>query len=587
MRERLAGIVGAWNCSQLAPGPAEALEAIERLPHKDGSEERVVYVISDFRTNQWDDPADIRPTLARLEQQGARLQLVDCVDATHPNLAISDLSVASGVCAAGVPLWMELTVTNYASATAAHDVSVTLAEDGLARPAVVIQQIPAGKSVTRRFPVVFTAAGQHRVSAQLDSDAVTADNVRYAVVEVTATAPVLIVDGDPQANDAFFLSTALSPGGKVKSGISPLIESPRFLREHALDGYDAIFLLNFDRLDQTEIAALEAYVRAGGGVGIFLGELSQADFINKQLYRDGEGLFPLPLVGITELLVDRNEQVPDVEVTDHPIFSVFAGQRNSFIGTILVEHYFAAPKNWTPPADSTTEVIARLRNGAPLAVEGHFWRRPRRRLSDQGRAGRNAARRLEQLGTQQSQLRRGHARTASLSRPPAGKRVVTSLVGAPLTSATCYAGRISAAGPASLCLAGATSVAVARLSVDAEPSATELTAVLGDTAAAGIYEAQWAQRSSGEIVTREFALNVDPREGNLDRLGLTSAWPTGSARHQIFVSASRRTSFPTAMPPGRAESGPVFHVAVDHRASGRAGVGLFGELPSGSSGAVA
>ena len=132
------------------------------------------------------------------------------------------------------------------------------------------------------------------------------------MVEVAATAPVLIVDGDPQASDAFFLSTALSPGGKVKSGISPLIESPRFLRDHALDGYDAIFLLNFERLDATEIAALEAYVRAGGGVGIFLGELNQTEFINKQLYRDGEGLFPLPLVGVTELLVDRTEEVPDV-----------------------------------------------------------------------------------------------------------------------------------------------------------------------------------------------------------------------------------------------------------------------------------
>ena len=397
LRERLAGIVGAWTCSQLASGPAEALEAIERLPHQDGSEERVVYLISDFRANQWDDPADARTTLARLQQQVARLQLVDCVDGAHTNLAIADLRVTAGVCAAGVPLWMEVTVTNYASGSA-HDVSVTLAEDGLARPAVVIPQIPAGKSVTRRFPVVFATAGQHHVSAQLESDAVAADNVRYAVVEVAATAPVLIIDGDSQASDAFFLSTALSPGGKVRSGISPLIESPRFLRDHVLDGYDAIFLLNFERLDATEIAALEAYVRAGGGVGIFLGELSQADFINKQLYRDGEGLFPLPLVGVTELLVDRNQQVPDVEVTDHPIFSVFAGQRNSFIGTILVEHYFAAPKNWTPPTDSTTEVIAKPAQRRAVGRRGPPGRRPRRRLSDQGRAGRNAARRPGTIG---------------------------------------------------------------------------------------------------------------------------------------------------------------------------------------------
>ena len=511
LRERLAGIVAAWVPSQLASGPAEALEAIERLPRQEGSDERMVYLISDFRTNQWDDPAVIRKTLSRLQEQGAHLQLVDCVEGAHANLAIADLQVTSGICAAGVPLSMAVTVTNY-SATPAHDVSVTLAEDGLARPAVVIQQIPAGKSVTRQFPVVFTTAGQHRVSAQLDSDAVTADNVRYAVVEVADTSPVLIVDGDPRGGDAIFLSTALSPGGKVKSGISPLIESPRFLRDHALDGYDAVYLLNFERLDAAEIAALENYVRGGGGVGIFLGELSQADFINKHLYRDGEGLFPLPLVGVTELLVDRTEPVPDIEVTNHPVFSVFAGERNSFINTVLVERYFAAPKNWTPPADSSTEVIARLRNGAPLAVESRlgegrvvtFLTKAGPGETPQGgwnNWGRNNPSYIVAMLELEAYLAGGRHRAA------------TGFVGAPLATAMPlaeYQPQVRFILPA--VQGGET------LTVDAEASATDLTAVLSDTSTAGIYEAQWTQRSGGEVVAHQFAVNVDPREGNLDRL---------------------------------------------------------------------
>jgi hypothetical protein len=511
LRQRLAGIVAAWAPSQLASGPAESLEAIERLPQQGGSEERMVYLISDFRTNQWDDPADVRTTLARLQQQGAHLQLVDCVDGTHSNLAISDLRVTSGVCAAGVPLWMSVTVTNYA-ANPAHDVSVKLAEDGMPRPAVVIRQIPAGKSITRRFPVVFATAGQHRVSAQLDGDAVAADNVRFAVVEVEATSPVLIVDGDPRGSDAVFLSTALAPGGKVKSGISPLIESPRFLRDHALDGFDAVYLLNFDRFDAAKIAALEAYVRAGGGIGIFLGELSQAEFINKHLYRDGEGLFPLPLVGVTELLVDRTEPVPDVEVTDHPIFSVFAGERNSFISSVLVEHYFAAPKNWSPPADSTTEVIARLRNGAPLAIESHlgegrvvtFLTKAGPGETPQGgwnNWGRNNPSYIVAMLELEAYLAAGR------------HRAITGLVGQPLSTTmplAQYLPQVRFIIPAEQ--GGGT------LTVDAEAAATDLTAELGDTHTAGVYEAQWTQRSGGEVVPRQFALNVDPREGNLDRL---------------------------------------------------------------------
>ena len=37
---------------------------------------------------------------------------------------------------------------------------------------------------------------------------------------------------------------------------------------------------------------LEKYVRAGGGLGFFVGELTRARFVNEQLYRDGQGLFP-------------------------------------------------------------------------------------------------------------------------------------------------------------------------------------------------------------------------------------------------------------------------------------------------------
>ncbi|HTU27248.1 MAG TPA: BatA domain-containing protein [Pirellulales bacterium] len=510
-RERITSIVASWKPTQLASGPYEALEAIERLPHQSGSEERVVYLISDFRANQWDDPAEIREALARLEQQGAHLELVDCVETAHANLGIADLRITSGIRAAGVPLWMTVTVTNFASAPA-RDVSVTLAEDGLARPAVVIEQIPAGKSVTRRFPVVFAAAGQHRVSAQLESDAIAADNVRYAVVEVADTSPVLVIDGDPKASDATFLSTALSPGGKVKSGVSPLIESPRFLRDHALDGYDAVFLLNFERLDVAEIEALEAYVRAGGGVGIFLGELNQADFLNKHLYRDGAGLFPLPLVGVTELLVDRTEEVPDVEVTDHPIFSVFAGERNSFIGSILVEHYFAAAKNWTPASDAETQVIARLRNGAPLAVEHRMGEgrvvafltkagpgeTPQGSWNNWGRNNPSFVVAMLELEAYLAASR--HA-------------TVSSLVGAPLATTmplAQYQPQVRFVLPADQ--GGGT------LTVDAEAAGTDQTATLTDTHAAGIYEAQWTLRAGGEIVPRQFALNVDPREGNLQRL---------------------------------------------------------------------
>ena len=51
---------------------------------------------------------------------------------------------------------MEVAVTNNGIAPA-RDVSVLLEEDGLARPAVVIEKIPVGKTIQRRFPVLVGA----------------------------------------------------------------------------------------------------------------------------------------------------------------------------------------------------------------------------------------------------------------------------------------------------------------------------------------------------------------------------------------------------------------------------------------------
>ena len=69
---------------------------------------------------------------------------------------------------------------------------------------------------------------------------------------------------------------------------------------------------------------------AGGGVAFFMGDQSRADFLNS-LYDDGNGLFPVPLEASVPLSVDSSDKTPDLQVTDHPIFRIFAGQDNPFI----------------------------------------------------------------------------------------------------------------------------------------------------------------------------------------------------------------------------------------------------------------
>jgi hypothetical protein len=359
------------RASQLAVGPEAALEDVEKLVAQEADEDRVVYLVSDFRAKDWSSPGEAAETLSLLDRGGAQLRFIDCVESARPNLAIAALEPQRATRAAGVPFHITVTVANFGGEPV-DDVSVLLKEDERVRPAVTIDRINPGERETRRFNVFFSTAGEHVVTASLGGDALETDNARFAVVDVPLSVPVLLIDGDPEQTNARYLATALAPGGAVKTGIDPRIEMPNYLNQKPLDKFQAVYLLDVGHLDPPAIAALEAYVRGGGGLGVFLGEDCRVKFYNEQLYRDGEGLFPLPLVAKTQLLVDRLEKGADLEVSDHPIFRVFADQRNGYLNSVLIDFYISAPKRWSPPPDSGTRVLAKLRNGAPLAIERKF-----------------------------------------------------------------------------------------------------------------------------------------------------------------------------------------------------------------------
>lgn len=369
--QRLKDRLRSMRSSQRAVGPDAALRAADGWIDKQKDEDRVLYVVSDFRMNEWREPDQIAKTLSLLDSAGVQLKLINCVDAAHANLAITSLEPVRGTRAAGTPFYMAVTVTNFGS-DAVDSVPVVLQEDGQARPALSIDRLGAGSSETRRFSVYFKTAGEHTIAASISSDPLAIDNVRFAVVDLPPSVPVLLVDGDRDFVNARYLAAALAPGGAVKTGIDPQIEPPSYLNNKPLDKFQAVYLLDVGRLDQPAIDALENYVKQGGGVAIFLGENCRPSFFNEKLYRDGEGLFPLPLLDKTQLLVDRLEKGADLEVSDHPIFRVFAGERNSYLSAVLVDRYISAPRRWSPEPKSSTHVLARLRNQAPLCVENKF-----------------------------------------------------------------------------------------------------------------------------------------------------------------------------------------------------------------------
>ncbi|NIP84196.1 MAG: hypothetical protein GTO03_00985 [Planctomycetales bacterium] len=369
--------------TQLSSGPREALEAVEKLLQPDEDENVVVYLVSDLRSAQWSDTTALRQSCARLHDQEAQLQLVHCVDAARPNLAITQLGPTPGQQATDVLIRLEVEVTNFGTQTA-RNVSVQLRKRAFADAddtegtvttlgAVTFDRLEPARPVRRSFDVTFDRPGHHEITARLPGDPLAADNRRFCVVAVLPEVPVLIVDGGGP-DDPIFLKTALAPSPRIRTGLRPRIAPPTVLRDLPLDPFHAIYLLNIHQLDQVEVEALEAYVRGGGGVVFFAGDATRRDLINNQLYREGEGLFPVRLAAPSTLLIDRLENAPDVTVDhQHPIFQrTFADKYNTWLQKIMVERYFSVAQPFAQADDPNVSVLARLRDGAPLIVEKKF-----------------------------------------------------------------------------------------------------------------------------------------------------------------------------------------------------------------------
>lgn len=483
----------------------------------------VLWLITDLRSNDWRASENIADILKPLADMGIEIHIVDTASAesdteylqTLPrsNLTVERIEMSGGTPVSNVLLPWEVTVRNYSSSPS-QQVSLSIREDQLERPGIQIDSILPGATATVRFESRFQTTGSHTVEVELPADRLPLDNRRTAAVEVVDDAEVLLITTSNQKkneDDAFYLATALNPGASAATGLRPRIEEPRALTTLELNRFDSIWLLDVPRLDARAVRPLEAYARNGGGVVFFVGPKTDFKATNELLFRNGEGVFPVPLAGAVDLLKDqKNPNAPDIIAEEHPAVAILSGRRNPFLDTVGVDRYMAVDRLFQAPKGTGLRRLLSLRNKAFFAVEKPFGEGMGVAfLSTAAPTWNNWARNnpswvvvMLELERHLARLRREHT-TIFVGQPIAIKlqqgidQVDVNFILPPDERIMQEVASINQNG--------------------------NLEAVMKDTFDPGTYKARW-QTVSGEQRELVKAVNINPIEGNLERVS-TSELP--------------------------------------------------------------
>jgi hypothetical protein len=169
--------------------------------------------------------------------------------------------------------------------------------------------VPPRSTARATFQVVLRSSGAHVLTARLEPDRLAADDARAHVVDVPPPVRVLLVDGESapeiDLDEVGPIAAALAPfggDGLAAVGAPPPFDvrviEPHELRDDALDleACDVLFLANVESVPERTAERIEERVAAGAAAVFALGDRVEPKAFSARLFRaDGSGLLPAEL----------------------------------------------------------------------------------------------------------------------------------------------------------------------------------------------------------------------------------------------------------------------------------------------------
>jgi len=527
---RLEGMSASSRSIELAAVFEGVAEALQRDA---GIVNAAVYLFSDFQRKDWashEPPPSAGADSARAEARGSltaplsawaaqdralRTVLINVGEPEASNVAVTAVSLPTGQPVAGAAAPVRATIGNFSDRDI-QNLELQLSVAHRPQPSKALPSLAQRQTASVDLDADFPRPGDEPIRVEIPRDALPIDDVRYAAADVVSAIRVLVVNGEPTADEyddeVQLLTTALRPEGEVFSGHEVVVVDEAAVEDESLPGFHVLILANVYRLAEGTTEAVDRFVRQGGGLLVFLGDQVDAESYNSGLYRGGQGILPVELGEIV-----RASDAAHLVVTDrlHPALRAVGREDDPLgIAQIRFREYFAAKLDVPEgerdaPSAGDAAVIARFND-----AEGHA-------AIVEGRAGlgrvvlvtTTADKEWNQWPDHPTYLPVMTELIRHVARRTDGEGDLT--VGATIevhVDATSFEGDVMVRPP------GYPNEPEATIAGSPATDGRGLVARWEHTDSAGLYQFVLRRRDGGEV-TRSVAVNLDPRESDLSMAG--------------------------------------------------------------------
>ncbi len=353
----------------------EMMDSAIQLLRRSEKTRKEIYVFTDLAQTAWkvQDVAKFQQLLQ--EEKELLLYVADCGVKNPTNYSLGDLSLSSQAVGPGAEVRIRTTIS------ALNNNNKRSVEMVLEEPDPTLPILRDGKAILPKQqirglqPLEFNQISSNAVDFSLrglqpgtyqgqirivGEDSLAADNVRYFALDVLQKVPVLAIAPDNIPGDLLYLPAAIAPPGFGAGGFACDVMKQSELASKELSGYQAVALIDPAPLVPQQWEKLAEYVRAGGGLAIFLGHNAQpvASFQHPM----AQQLFGGKLTRQTRAAGDL---FLDPRTYDHPVLAKFRAEQDKVPWGRFPVYYHWNLSDLLPEA----RVLIPYSNGLPAVVE--------------------------------------------------------------------------------------------------------------------------------------------------------------------------------------------------------------------------